>query len=78
MRFLTVMVLWALGLSVYAQQVVVKDSLSGDPLSGVIIYNESRSAFTTTGSNGRAELDRFAAKELLFLVENTISFLCRA
>ncbi len=66
MRFLTVMVLWALGLSVYAQQVVVKDSLSGDPISGVIIYNESRSAFTTTGSNGQAELDRFAAKELLF------------
>ncbi|MGA0012781.1 MAG: TonB-dependent receptor, partial [Flavobacteriaceae bacterium] len=66
MRFLTAMVLWALGLSVYAQQVVVKDSLSGEPISGVIIYNESRSAFTTTGSNGQAELDRFAVKEWLF------------
>lgn len=52
-------------LSAIAQRVVVKDSLSGDPLSGVIIYNESRSTFTTTDGGGRAELDRFNPKEVL-------------
>lgn len=53
-------------LSAIAQRVVVRDSLSGDPLSGVIIYNESRSTFTTTDGAGRAELDRFNPKEVLF------------
>jgi len=52
-------------LSAFGQRVVVKDSLSGDPLSGVIIYNESRSTFTTTDGAGRAELDRFNSKEVL-------------
>lgn len=66
MRLLFVILLWGLGFSAYAQQVVVKDSLSGDPLSGVIIYNEQRTTFTTTSSNGQADLDRFGAKELLF------------
>ena len=66
MRLLVVILLWGLGFSAYAQQVVVKDSLSSDPLSGVIIYNEQRTTFTTTDSNGEADLDRFGAKELLF------------
>ena len=66
MRLLVVILLWGLGFSAYAQQVVVKDSLSSDPLSGVIIYNEQRTTLTTTDSNGEADLDRFGAKELLF------------
>lgn len=66
MKNLVLLFLGLFSLSAVAQRVVVKDSVSGDPLSGVIIYNESRSTFTTTDGAGRAELDRFNPKELLF------------
>ena len=66
MKNLVLLFISLFSLSAVAQRVVVKDSLSGDPLSGVIIYNESRSTFTTTDGAGRAELDRFNPKEVLF------------
>ncbi|MFM1808062.1 MAG: hypothetical protein RLZZ242_787 [Bacteroidota bacterium] len=65
MRFFIAILFCALGMAAYAQQITVKDSLSGDPLSGVIIFNESRSTFITTNAHGRADLDRFNAREIL-------------
>ncbi len=50
-----------------AQELVIIDGSSKDPLEGVALYNESKSTATLTNSEGVADLSLFETGELIFV-----------
>src|SRR5690606_42141103 len=63
MRLLLTFLLFTVGISAAAQEVVVLERGTNIPLSYVAIYNKDKSVSTFTGSQGTAELSKFSASE---------------
>lgn len=63
MRLLLTFLLFTVGISAAAQEVVVLERGTNIPLSYVAIYNKDKSVSTFTGSQGTADLSKFSASE---------------
>lgn len=49
----------------YAQTITIKDSVSGDPISEVLVYSNSNAEGQLTGKNGKVDLSVFLDDEFL-------------
>ncbi len=63
MRFLLFILLFIISNPVNSQEVLVLERGTNIPLSYVAIYNKNKSVNTFTGSQGKADLSKFAARE---------------
>lgn len=68
MRLLIGFILFFFSISLsYAQQIVIKDQTTGEPILNVAIYNKDKSKSTVSDAEGNANLSVFGTEELVYL-----------
>ena len=66
MRYITSIFLLLVVVVSPAQEILIKDQVTGKPLFNVAIYNESKSNSTVSSPEGKANLSQFGYEEVLF------------
>lgn len=63
MKYLSLFFLFFICIFINAQEVVILDETSKEPIAGVAIYNSTKSKSTVSDIDGRAQLDKFSTNE---------------